>query len=190
MTAIKLDGLNWQAHAHVDKFTIDQVEACRKALGLERDPYGDELRAFCTPDSFIDAPGNALTNAGLTRITNLIIGTGSTQAATNTSSRIGVGDSTTTFATSQTDLQASTNKYFKVMDSTYPSVSVGVITFKSTFATGDANFAWQEWGVDIGTPTVSSGSTVNATLLNRKVTSLGTKTSAASWAFTVTITLS
>lgn len=185
----KLDGLNWQAHAHVDKFTIDQVEACRKALGLERDPYGDELRAFCTPDSFIDAPGNSLTNAGLTRITSLIIGGGG-QAATNTAARIGVGDSTTAFGASQTDLQASTNKYFKVMDATFPSTSTGVITFKSTFATGDANFAWQEWGVDIGTPTVSSGSTVSATLLNRKVASLGTKTNAASWAFTVTITLS
>jgi hypothetical protein len=67
------------------------------------------------------------------------------------------------------------------MDATYPQVSTNVITFRSTFATGDANFAWQEWGVFNAS---SAG-----TMLNRKVESLGTKTSAQTWQFTVTITL-
>jgi hypothetical protein len=107
--------------------------------------------------------------------------TGTGTAFNNANSYIGVGDSTTAFAASQTDLVAATNKLRKAMDATYPQVSTNVITFRSTFATGDANFAWQEWGVFNAS---SAG-----TMLNRKVESLGTKTSAQTWQFTVTITL-
>ena len=99
----------------------------------------------------------------------------------NANSYIGVGDSTTAYAAGQTDLQASTNKLRKAMDATYPQLSTNVITFRSTFGTSDANFAWQEWGVFNG----SSG----GTMLNRKVESLGTKTSAQTWQFTVTLTV-
>jgi hypothetical protein len=77
------------------------------------------------------------------------------------------------------------------MDATYPSVSAGVITFKSTFASADGNFAWNEWGIDVATATVASGTTVGACLLNHKTSAaLGTKASGSSWAFTATITLS
>lgn len=98
----------------------------------------------------------------------------------NANSYIGVGDSTTTFASSQTDLQASTNKVRVAMDATYPSGGSNVITFRATFGTGSANFAWQEWG------TFNASSA--GTMLSRKVESLGTKTSAQSWQFTVVLT--
>jgi hypothetical protein len=98
----------------------------------------------------------------------------------NANSYIGVGDSTTAFAVGQTDLVAATNKLRKAMDATYPQGASNVITWRSTFATGDANYAWQEWGVFNAS---SSG-----TMLNRKVESLGTKTSAQTWQFTVTLT--
>lgn len=98
----------------------------------------------------------------------------------NANSYIGVGDSTTAFAAGQTDLVAATNKMRKAMDATYPSGASNVITFRSTFATGDANWAWQEWGVFNAS---SAG-----TMLSRKVESLGTKTSAQTWQFTVTLT--
>lgn len=121
----------------------------------------------------------ALTNAYRDYITALTTATGT--FFNNANSYIGVGDSTTAFAASQTDLVAATNKLRKAMDATYPQVSTNTITFRSTFATGDANFAWQEWGVFNAS---SSG-----TMMNRKVESLGTKTSAQSWQFTVTITI-
>jgi len=121
-----------------------------------------------------------LTNAGRDLIAADIIGESVTEF-NNANAHIGVGDSTTAFAAAQTDLQAATNKLRKAMDATYPSRSTNVITFRSTFATGDANFAWQEWGVFNG----SSG----GTMLNRKVESLGTKTSAQSWQMTVQITV-
>lgn len=107
------------------------------------------------------------------------VGAGVT-AFNNANAHIGVGDSTTAHAVGQTDLQAATNKLRKAMDATYPSGATNVLTFRSTFGTADANFAWQEWGVF----NASSG----GTMLNRKVESLGTKTNTQTWQFTVTLT--
>lgn len=98
----------------------------------------------------------------------------------NANSYIGVGDSTTAHAVGQTDLQAATNKMRKAMDATYPSGATNVITFRSTFATTDANWAWQEWGIFNAS---SAG-----TMLSRKVESLGTKTGTQTWQFTTTLT--
>lgn len=121
----------------------------------------------------------ALTDAGRDRLVQLGIGAGGT-AFNNANTYIGVGDSTTAFSAAHTDLQAATNKLRKAMDATYPSGGTNVIAFRSTFATSDANYAWQEWGVFNAS---SAG-----TMLNRKVESLGTKTSAQTWQFTVTLT--
>lgn len=123
----------------------------------------------------------AVTDAGRNFMVQSSIAAASTPFS-NANSFIGVGDSTTAFSASQTDLQASTNKLRKAMDATYPSGASNVITFRSTFATTDANFAWQEWGVFNAS---SAG-----TMWSRKVESLGTKTSAQTWQFTVTLTFS
>ena len=122
----------------------------------------------------------ALTNAYRDYLASLSVGAGGT-AFNNANAYIGVGDSTTAFAAAQTDLQAASNKLRKAMDATYPQVAANVMTFRSTFATGDANFAWQEWAIFNAS---SAG-----TMMNRKVESLGTKTSAQSWQITVTVTL-
>jgi hypothetical protein len=124
--------------------------------------------------------GNILVTAGLTALLTLLIGGGGT-AFNNANSYIGVGDSSTAEAIGQTDLQAATNKFRKAMDATYPSVSGNVVTFRSTFASADAQYAWNEFGVFNAS---SSG-----TMLNRKVSSIGTK-AAVAWTFTVTITIS
>lgn len=122
----------------------------------------------------------AITDAGRNAMCQLTIGAGGS-AFNNANSYIGVGDSTTTFSAAHTDLQAATNKLRKAMDATYPSGGSNVLTFRSTFGTSDANFAWQEWGVFNAS---SSG-----TMLNRKVESLGTKTSSQTWQFTVVLTV-
>ena len=121
-----------------------------------------------------------LTNAGRDFIAQDIIGESVTEF-NNANAHIGVGDSSTAFSAAQTDLQAASNKLRKAMDATYPTRATNVLTFRSTFATGEANFAWNEWGVFNG----SSG----GTMLNRKVESLGTKTSAQSWQMTVDLTI-
>lgn len=121
----------------------------------------------------------ALTTAGR----DFMVASTHTAASTpfnNANTYIGVGDSTTAFSAAQTDLQAATNKLRKAMDATYPQVAANVVNYRATFGTSDANYAWQEWGIF----NASSG----GTMLSRKVESLGTKTSAQTWVFTVTLT--
>lgn len=98
----------------------------------------------------------------------------------NANANLGVGDGTSAFSATQTDLQG-TNKVRKGMDAGYPTRNVNQLTFRSTFGGADANFAWNEWGVF----NAASG----GTMMNRKVESLGTKASGATWILTVTITL-
>jgi hypothetical protein len=190
---MSVDGIKWVPLAHVDKYSPEQVKWVQGKTGI-LEPQGIDFQTLdMTPeDGVFESLGNQLTNAGLTRITSLINAAGG-QGLTNTATRIGVGNGTTAFASTDTDLSAvagSSNRYFMTMDATYPSTSVGVITARATFGVSDGNFNWQEWGLDIGTPTVTAGTTVNATLINRKVPgSMGTKASGASWVFTVTITL-
>lgn len=97
-----------------------------------------------------------------------------------------VGNSTATHATNQTWMQGASST-MKAMDATYPSRATNVLTFRATFSTAEANFAWNEWGIWNSTSTTDA----NANMLNRKVEdpSLGTKTSAQSWQITADITI-
>lgn len=122
----------------------------------------------------------SLTNAGRDLIAQALLGEAVT-AFNAANAYLGVGDSATAFAAAQTDLQASTNKLRKAMESAYPSRVGNAMTFRALFGTSEGNFAWNEWGVFNG---AAAG-----TMLNRKVESLGTKTSAQSWQFTVTLTV-
>ena len=124
----------------------------------------------------------ALTNAARDLIAQALIGEAYLTFA-NANARIGVGDSSAAFTASQTDLQASTNKLRKAMEAAYPTRAGNVLTFRSIFGTSEGNFAWNEWGVF----NAAEGS--GGTMLNRRVASLGTKTSAQSWQFTVTMTV-
>lgn len=98
----------------------------------------------------------------------------------NANANLGVGDGTAAFAVTQTDLQG-TNKLRKAMDAGYPTRSGNQLTFRSTFGGTEANFAWNEWGV--------FNAATGRVMMNRKVESLGTKASGATWVLTVTITL-
>ncbi len=170
------EGVRWHAHWKVEKYEGEGAS----------DP--DAI-----PYETIEGEENLLMYGGASCIWETLIGNGTaTPGASltyfnNANSYLGTGDSTTAEAATQTDLQAATNKQRKAVDATYPTHTDGTssgsatITFKATFGTTDGNYHWQEWGTFNG----SSG----GRMLNRKVTDLGTKTSAASWAFTVTLTL-
>lgn len=104
----------------------------------------------------------------------------------STNSKLVVGDSTGAFASSDIDLGSTgANRAYKAMDGTYPQRAVNVLTFRSTFTTTEANFAWNEWAVK-NTSATSSGTGGS---LNRKQEALGTKTSAQSWQLTGTLTV-
>jgi hypothetical protein len=102
----------------------------------------------------------------------------------NANAALGVGNGTTAFAVGQTDLQGA-SKLRKGMDATYPSVAGSVITFRSTFQTGEANFAWEEVGI------FNSATAATGTMLSRSIPSpaLGTKASGI-WTLTTTLTIS
>lgn len=140
------------------------------------------------PYEVISREGNLLTYGGASALWDLLIGAGNVTAFNNANAYIGVGDSNTAAAATQTDLQAVTNKVRVGMEASYPSHTDGTsdgaddCVFRSVFGTGSANFAWEEWAL-------FNASTAGR-MLNRKVESLGTKTSAAAWTFTVTLSLS
>jgi hypothetical protein len=153
--------------------TLAQAEA---AFLASEDPY--EIR---------HVPGNLLVNAGIQLMEDLLIGAGGT-AYTNAVSAIGVGTSSTGAAAGQTNLQGGAGAAFrKAMDSTYPSRASQTLSFRSSFATGEANFAWNEWGIfnSVGTGDPPTG----GTMLNRKVESLGTKAT-GTWTLTGTVAIS
>lgn len=99
----------------------------------------------------------------------------------NANAYIGVGDSATAFVATQTDLQAGANKLRKAMNATYPQRTANAVTYKATFAAGEANFPWNEWGV-------FNGPAGTDTMLNRKQEALGTKLNTQIWDFSTTLT--
>ena len=119
----------------------------------------------------------ALTAAGLNHIVQATTGSGTPFNSAN--ARLGVGNGDTAFSTAQTDLTGS-SKVRKGMDAGYPVVSPPTVTFRSTFAPNEANFAWQEWGI--------FNSATGGVMLNRVVESNGTKQSNQTWILEVDIT--
>ncbi|MPZ36681.1 MAG: hypothetical protein GEU95_01240 [Rhizobiales bacterium] len=121
-----------------------------------------------------------LTNAGRDYLAQAAINDSPT-FFDNANARIAVGDSNAAFAVGQIDLQAVANKIRKGMEASYPQRAANVLTFRSVYADSEANFVWNEWGV--------FNDAAAGVMLNRKVENLGTKTSAAVWQLTVTLTV-
>lgn len=126
-----------------------------------------------------------MTNAGCAfHATNMIGGSVTKFDATN--AHIGVGNGTTAFAVTQTDLTGA-SKLRKKVDAGYPvqdPLGVGdnqKIRFQATFGPADANWTWSEWGIF----NASTGGVMH----NREVENIGTKTSAATWVFQVDVSL-
>lgn len=69
-------------------------------------------------------------------------------------------------------------------------VTTNSILYVAVFATTSANFAWQEFGLRIGAQLTNLQAAPPSTLLDRAASSLGTKTSASSWTFSLTISIS
>lgn len=133
------------------------------------------------PNRVVELPGNLLLNEGITELLTLLIG-GAGTAYSNANARIGVGDSSVAAAATQTDLLAATNKLYKGMDGGYPQVTAQKVTFRATFSSTEANYAWNEITVDNG---AAAGKN-----LNRKVQAMGTKAEPATWVVSLEITIS
>lgn len=132
-------------------------------------------------ESVID--GNLLLNEGIAELLDLVIASGTPTNFGNANAYIGVGDSSTAAAATQTGLQASTNKAYAGMESGYPSRTNQTVTWRAVFGSAVANFAWQEFSV-------ANGNSDAADNLNRVVSDQGTKASGQTWTVDVAITLS
>ncbi len=167
MVVKAVDRIGWHVRYRVEKYHGD--------LPTEEDREGH------TPYEVIEREGNLLLNEGINELFTILCSAGGTKY-NNANARIGVGNSNTAAAATQTALQGGSTA-FKAMDASFPTYGTSQkATWKSTFASADGNFAWEEWTIDNG-----SGANLN---LNRKVESLGTKVSGTTWVFTVDITLS
>jgi len=174
-TKQRTEHANWHMKARLLKYHEDITPWA--ALGLEK-----LFHETHEPFDVVEMEGNLLLNAGIDEMWDLITGvvSGADHIFDNTAATIGVGDSATAAAAAQTDLQAASNKTYKAMEGGYPTSTTQKVTFKSSFGSSDANYVWNEWVVKQATSTIC---------LNRKVESLGTKSS-GTWTLEVDITLS
>lgn len=177
--------------------------------------HGDWLReVFREPeDGYASAPGNLLVAVGLGNIVNLLIGAAASgangRALTNAQTACGVGTGTTAATTADTALHndGTANAYYQQMDATYPAwagsgtANGGQINGQITVATGNANFAWNEWcwatggqGAYAAGNTLASiwATSADTAMLNHEVpaSTLGTKGAGATWVFSTTMTFS
>ena len=191
MTATLDDRITWNCHLQIDKFKgSDLLEA--EAAGLSVVRREDIFAAGIDPYEVLEVePANLLVSQGINWMLQLLGATATPTAYSLSTARVCVGDGGGTVPTAtaaDTALTATTNRYNQsVQASTGVVVTGTTITFTSVFSTSVANFVWNEWGIDSGG---ASGAGAASGLLNHKGVNLGTKSSAASWTATATITIS
>jgi hypothetical protein len=132
-------------------------------------------------EQFSTIIGNALVDEGMNEMWTVLCSAGG-DAWDNTNAVLIVG--TGSGAEDPTDNEATfTAGVKKAMDGGFPTYGTDEkATWQATYASGDANQAWEEFGVLNNT---SSGD-----LMNRKTSSEGTKTVGQTWELTLEITLS
>jgi hypothetical protein len=175
----------WQSRFTVRKWFDAQTE--EETVGL-------------APDEVVEKERNLLAYGGCSCLWECLIGNGTTTAGqaltyfNNANAAIGVGDSSTAPAATQTDLQAATNKVRVGQAATYPqhtdgtTAAANTITFQSSFpASGGtaANYAWNEVGI------FNSATAGTGRMLNRLAPAggFGTK-SGGTWSMSVALTIS
>lgn len=171
---------------------IEEKATMKKKWTIRRYNSHQDFLDGNLPETIIDATGkvllgksvfegNVLLNEGIAELLLLLTG-GTATAYSNANAYLGVGESTTAAAASQTGLSGS-SKTYKGMETSYPSISSQTVTFRSIFGSADANNAWQEF-------TVVNASSDTGDNLNRKVDDQGTKASGQTWTLDLAITFS
>lgn len=197
------DDLAKLAHLHARQTMrkhVDPIDLANARMLWTGRLTGAQIQALAgDPGETVDWSGNLLVNVGIQRLEDLLMGVGSIVGYSNTTARLGTGNGAGTAAAGDTDLSASagsSNRWFQIMDATFPSRSSQTITFKSSFASADGNYAWNEFGVDGNgaagsTAVVGTNDATHAALLNHKTSAaLGTKATGSVFAFTMTILVS
>lgn len=174
----------------VERWDEEQVRWASRRSGLTAPQAADFHALRVASYETSEVVGNLVTNAGWTRLMNLLTNQGATQALDATHARIGVGNSNTAEAYADTDLGAaagSTNRWFQLVSGA-GTLGTRTLTWAATFASADGNLSWNEFGIDAGT---ASGNTVTAPLFNHKAgIAQGTKVVGQVWSATAVLTFS
>lgn len=166
---------NWHAHWRLEKRWGDKAD------------FDGDLEKFLStvkPYEVWEHEGNLLCNVGINVMLDLLMGAGGTAFA-NANTYLAVGNGAGAAAPADTDINGPSKTYI-VQDVAYPQVVTTVITFRSTFGAGDANYVWNEIGCFNGNAPPADA------MLNHLVPAggLGTKAAGASWTLTLSITIS
>ena len=142
--------------------------------------YSDkEAKKLFGTKQFTKFEKNLLLNEGINELFTLICSATGTKFD-NTNAQVGTGTSST--AADPTD-SSLTSGVWKGMDVSYPTYGTSQkATWKGTYGSGDANQAWNEFSV-------RNGASADK-MLNRKVSSQGTKVVGQTWELTIEISLS
>ena len=169
-----IDSIEENAVWHIRRY---KNEADKKAQKIYSNK---EALALFGAKQHTEIIGNALVNQGINEMwTVLCSATG--QAWDNANAVLIVG--TGTGAENPADTRATfTLPVEKAMDGGYPTFgTLQKAIWRATYASGDANQAWEEFGV---LNTITTGE-----LMNRKISSQGTKIAGQVWELTLEITL-
>jgi hypothetical protein len=187
----------WAADALLDR-GISEIEVetsgrlAKIPVSPDCMPSSVLLEVVGRPEEILVVEGNLLVNEGIQRLLDLLIAAGGA-SYNNAGAFIGVGDTATAAAATDTELlatQNAANRFYKGMVATYPQRTAQTVDWRSDFTATEANFVWNEWTIAAGATTASgAGFLVGTTNLNRKVQSLGTKAT-GTWTLTGSVTIS
>ncbi len=189
----------WHTAMTVHKYNRETVLGVQHDLLSGREPtWGDFQEFGVSPDDYAHEDGNLMVTVGLNLLTSLLIGGGG-NAFNHAGAIVGVGNSSTTALIADVHLGgdgSTTTAWYQGADSSpvsYPTQANGLITCNATVATGNANWAWNEWCFATGSGTITPGGTLasvatGVVMLNHKIASLGTKVNTAVWVAQGTIT--
>lgn len=166
--------LNWKAFWTIRRYDSKYFEERYDGLVLPKPQRKEDV-------SHIDH--NILVNEGITLVLQLIGGTAAPTQWDNANASLGVGNSATAEAATDTDLIGA-SKLFRTMETGYPSIAAQTITWRAIFEDGVAEFAWEEFTV------VNGADDTAGTMLNRVTSAEGTKTAGQTWTLDLDVTLS
>jgi hypothetical protein len=186
---------------HVERWDAEQVEWVRERSiappGWEPDAAYFRRLGVRPYSVTHDYDCNMFLQAGYVALLGGIAGTSIVNKFSATFGRIGVGTSTTTATYADTHLTgdtggSSTTSYYMTcgaVPTLVTSSSPPTMTFTASFATGVANFAWNEFGTDnYNTAGVTTQSLSNVIFINHGISPQGIKVSGQIWTATEVLT--